>query len=232
MQIRAKKPLVVSVGGMAASGGYYMASAGSAVFADEASIVGSIGVVGGKVAIDRALAKIGVHAETIPAKPGDQRAATRAAVESLLTPWDDATRARLLETMTRIYRLFLERVAEGRKLGVEQIEASAEGRIFGGREGKSRGLVDEIGGLKEALDRARSMAGLAADARFSVEGEPSGLLDALGGDDLPQSGESVARAAIGMAPFVAPFAESLSPLLGRLNVEHVLCALPFALTVQ
>jgi protease-4 len=244
MQIRAKKPLVVSIGGMAASGGYYMASAGAAVFADEASIVGSIGVVGGKIAVDRALAKIGVHAETIPAKAGDQRAATRAGVESLLTPWDDATRARLLETMNRIYRLFLERVAEGRKLNIDQVEASAQGRIFAGREGKARGLVDEIGGLKEALDRARSMAGLAADARFSVEGEPSGLFDALG-DDTPQSDarsdaqsdDWVARAwAIGAASFVAPFAESLSPLLGgpRLGEsrEHVLCALPFALTVK
>src|SRR6185437_2508037 len=64
MRLRAKKPLVVSVGGMAASGGYYLASAGSVVFADPTSIVGSIGVVGGKVAADRALEKIGVHGET------------------------------------------------------------------------------------------------------------------------------------------------------------------------
>ncbi len=134
MDIRVKKPLVVSVGGMAASGGYYLASTGAWVFADEASIVGSIGVVGGKIAVGHALEKIGVHAETIPAKAGDPRAAARAASESLLAPWDDATRARLLETMTSIYVLFLSRVGEGRKIPVEQVRASAEGRIFGGRE--------------------------------------------------------------------------------------------------
>jgi protease-4 len=231
---------------MAASGGYYLASAGATVFADEASIVGSIGVVGGKIAIDRALQKIGVHAETIPAKAGDPHAANRAAAESLFTPWDDATRTRLLETMTRIYRLFVQRVAEGRKLNVDQVEGFAEGRLFGGREGKARGMVDEIGGLKEALDRARSMAGLAADARYSVEGEPSGLFDALG-DDLPQSRaqnwDGVAKSwATAATPFVLPFAASLSPLWGwpgggdswesRESREDVLCALPFALTVQ
>lgn len=129
MRIRAKKPLVVSIGGMAASGGYYMASTGAVVFADETSIVGSIGVVGGKVSADHALEKIGIHTETISAKPGDPRAAARAAYESLLMPWDDATRVRLLHTMTGIYELFLARVAEGRNIPVERVAASAEGRI-------------------------------------------------------------------------------------------------------
>jgi protease-4 len=174
MRIRARKPLVVSVGGMAASGGYYLASAGSVVFADESSIVGSIGVVGGKVAADRALEKVGIHAETIPAKTGDPGATARAAYESLLTPWDDATRARLLATMTGIYELFLARVAEGRNIPRERVAESAEGRIFSGRDGKSRGLVDELGGLAMAIARARTLAGLPADARVDVAGEPSG----------------------------------------------------------
>jgi protease-4 len=92
MRLRAAKPLVVSVGEMAASGGYYMASAGSVVFADASSIVGSIGVVGGKVAAGHALERVGVFADTVPAKTGDRRAAARAAYESILSPWDDATR--------------------------------------------------------------------------------------------------------------------------------------------
>ncbi|MDP9000527.1 MAG: S49 family peptidase, partial [Myxococcota bacterium] len=105
MRVRAKKPVVVSVGDMAASGGYYLASAGSVIFADETSIVGSIGVVGGKIAAKRALERIGVHADTVPGKTGDPNAAARAAFESLLVPWDDATRMRLLETMNAIYDL-------------------------------------------------------------------------------------------------------------------------------
>jgi len=240
MRIRAKKPLVVSVGSMAASGGYYLASTGAVIFADETSIVGSIGVVGGKIAADQALEKIGVHAETIPAKVGDPRAAARAAYESLLVPWDDATRERLLATMTGIYELFLARVAEGRNIPVERVAASAEGRIFSGREGKTRGLVDELGGLTQAIARARTLAGLAADARVNVVGGSSGLLDALGeepqgraGGTLPRSPAGVVAGAVelmeSLGPEVVPFAQSLAPLGQH---ERVLCALPFALTVR
>jgi protease-4 len=241
MRIRAKKPLVVSVGSMAASGGYYLASTGAVIFADDTSIVGSIGVVGGKIAADQALERIGVHAETIPAKVGDPRAAARAAYESLLVPWDDATRDRLLATMTGIYELFLARVAEGRNIPVERVAASAEGRIFSGREGKSRGLVDELGGLTEAIARARTLAGLAADARVSVVGESSGLLDALGEEQpqgraggIPQrplAGVGVVAAEVieRVGPELVPFVESLAPLGQH---ERVLCALPFSLTVR
>ena len=113
MAIRQKKTLVVSIGDMAASGGYYLASTGAVVFADETSIVGSIGVVGGKIAIDHALERVGVHAETFAAKVGDPHAAARAGSDSLLIPWDAATRERFFETMNGIYQLFLSRVAEG-----------------------------------------------------------------------------------------------------------------------
>jgi protease-4 len=237
MRVRAKKPLVVSIGGMAASGGYYLASAGAVVFADPTSIVGSIGVVGGKVAADRALEKIGVHSETIAAKPGDPRAAARAAYESLLAPWDDATRDRLRQTMKGIYDLFLSRVAEGRGIPLERVAASAEGRIFAGEEGRKRGLVDEMGGLEQAIARARDMAGLPEDARVGVVDEPSGLLEALAGDD-PASNSAAPRpvASVGLpaalnrvAGELAPFVESMEPLLGH---ERVLCAVPFALEVH
>jgi protease-4 len=241
MLIRARKPLVVSVGSMAASGGYYLASTGVVIFADDTSIVGSIGVVGGKIAANKALEKLGVHAETIAAKADDPRAAVRAAYESLLTPWDDATRERMLATMTGIYELFLARVAEGRNIPVERVAASAEGRIFSGREGKNRGLVDELGGLTEAIARARTLAALPADARVSVVGESSGLLDALGeeqpqgraGATLPRPLAGAGLIAAGLLERVGPelvvFAESLAPLGEH---ERVLCALPFALTVR
>jgi protease-4 len=231
MKIRAQKPLVVSVGGMAASGGYYLASTGTVIFADAASIVGSIGVVGGKIGADRALEKIGVHAETFGSKPGDPQAAARAMYGSLLVPWDDATRARLLETMTSIYDLFLARVAEGRKIPREQVAASAEGRIFSGRAGKARGLVDELGGLQDAIEKARSLAGLPADARVAVAGEPSGLLEALGDDDASgRAPAAVVGQALGaLSPELRGFVASLAPLA---EGEHAACALPFALEVH
>jgi len=233
MRIRAVKPVVVSIGGMAASGGYYLASTGTVVFADDASIVGSIGVVGGKIAADHALERIGVHAETIPAKVGDPRAASRAAFESLLSPWDEATRERMRATMTGIYELFLARVAEGRKMPVEKVRDSAEGRIFGGREGKARGLVDEIGGLTDAMARARTLAGLDADARVAVVGEGGGLLDALADDGqrarLVPNPLDAGLVVEKVAPELVPFLASLAPLTEH---EHALCALPFALTVH
>ena len=236
MAIRSKKPLVVSVGDMAASGGYYLASAGTTVFADATSIVGSIGVVGGKIAADRALGRIGVHAETFAAKVGDRDAASRAAYESLLTSWDPATRARVLETMTGVYDLFLSRVAQGRGIAVERVASSAEGRIFSGRDGQHRGLIDEVGGLREAIVRARAMAGLPDDARFELAEEPEGILRVLTGSELRASGGgastltgSLSETLALAAPGLIPFAGSLASLAAG---ERVLCALPFALTVR
>jgi protease-4 len=231
MRLREKKPLVVSIGGMAASGGYYMASAGTSIFAEDTSIVGSIGVVGGKVSAGKALERFGVHAETVPAKAGDPRSAARASYESVLSPWDDATRERLLQTMGGVYKLFLSRVAEGRKIPVERVMESAEGRIFGGHDGLGRGLVDEMGGLTEAIAKARSLADLPADARVAVAGESSGFLGALGDDEPPATSRTPAPlvAVRALAPELEPFVDGVA-LLG--GTEHVLCAMPFALTVR
>jgi protease-4 len=230
MTLRARKPLVVSVGDMAASGGYYMASTGAAIFADETSIVGSIGVVGGKIAANRALEKIGIHAQTFPAKAGDARAEARAAYESLLLPWDDATRERVLATMQGVYQLFLARVAEGRGIPVERVAASAEGRIFSGQAARERGLVDVIGGLREAIERAKTMAGLPADAGVGIAGESTGWIQALVDDDGSQSRTPWSELKLPQAAAdVVPFLTSVLPLAKR---EDVLCALPFALTVR
>jgi protease-4 len=232
MRIRAKKPLVASIGDMAASGGYYLASSASAVFADADSIVGSIGVVGGKIAADHALEKIGVHAETFPGKTGDSHAASRAAYDSFLVPWDEETRARVLESMTGIYQLFLARVAEGRSLPVERVEASAEGRIFSGREGKARGLVDEVGGLREAVVHARQLAGLPADARVGAADESPGFLQTLVQDEPESEAQRANAVSIlqrAVPEDIAAFVSSIGPFA---QGEHTICALPFALTVR
>ncbi len=243
MRVRAKKPIVVSVGDMAASGGYYLASTGTEIVADADSIVGSIGVVGGKIAIGGALEKIGVHAETFPAKRGDAKAASRAAYLSLLTPWDDATRDRVLESMTSIYDLFLARVVEGRggKITLDRLKESAEGRIFSGRQGKERGLVDLVGGLDFAIERARVLAKLPADARVGVVGEKGGFLDSLvagGGDDSEErastaleaaSGKSLLGAFAGVAPELGAFVGTLAPFA---RGEKVVAGVPFSLVVR
>lgn len=243
MRLRKKKPLVVSVGDMAASGGMYLASAGDVIFAEPMSIVGSIGVVGGKVAVGDALERIGVHAETFPANAQKPGAATRAAYESPLLKWDDPTRARVLESMTAVYELFLSRVSEGRStrgrtITRERVAESAEGKIFSGRQGKERGLVDEIGGLSEAIAKARELAQLPEDARIVVVGGKPTLLDALG----PQgASEEQARRVVNAVvpspiemlertlPELSPFVTSLAPLA---EGERAVVAMPYALTVK
>ncbi|CAN5625117.1 signal peptide peptidase SppA [soil metagenome] len=244
MKIRAKKPLIVSVGDMAASGGYYLASTADEIFADESSIVGSIGVVGGKVAFGQALESIGVHAETFPANREDPGAKARAAYESPLVAWDDATRQRVYDSMKGIYDLFLARVAEGRKITVEKVALSAEGRIFGGKEGKARGLVDTIGGLNAAVARAKERAHLPDDAPVRVYAGVPHLADILGcGGDGAEStapvgpvssvSSAITSPVIGLVertlPGVTTFAFALEPLSGG---EHTVCALPYALVVR
>lgn len=236
MRIRAKKPIVVSVGEMAASGGYYLASTGNLIFADPMSIVGSIGVVGGKVGIGAALERYGVHAETFPAAKEKPGAASRAAYLSLLSSWDDPTKARVLETMSAIYDLFLARVAEGRKTTPDKIAPNAEGRIFSGKDGKRLGLVDEIGGLREAITRARELAKLPADARVGTIGGRPAFLEKLEGGGaeeraaLAQSNGLDPIAIVQKAlPEVAPFVTSMLPLAEN---ERVVLATPFALWVR
>lgn len=246
MKLRKKKPLVISIGDMAASGGMYLACTGDYVFAQPMSIVGSIGVVGGKIAVGDALEKIGVHAETFPANDKKPGAASRAAYESLLTRWDEPTRARVLETMTSIYDLFLARVSEGRStrgrtITKERISESAEGRIFGGREGKARGLVDEIGGLGAAIAKARELAKLPEDAHVAVVGERPTFLDALEpGGSAEEKAEAHVQDKVDAlvspfaildraAPDIVPFVSSLAPLAER---ERAVVAVPFAITVR
>ncbi|WP_104986461.1 S49 family peptidase [Sorangium cellulosum] len=247
MRLRKEKPLVVSIGGMAASGGYYLACAGSKILAEPTSIIGSIGVVGGKFAVGKALSDVGINAETVAANPDPTRAA-RAAYMSALTPWDEPTRARVLASMESIYGLFLKRIAAGRGLPEETIAPSAEGRIFGGVEAKERSLVDELGGLERAIELARELAKLPADAPVELEQDDGGLLELLGaGEETGESGAQTpdradlkehARSAmagallpewISVAPEVGTFAASMAPLLAG---ERALAALPFAVTLR
>ena len=143
-ELKAKKPLVVSMSDVAASGGYYIASGATKIFALDDTLTGSIGVVGGKLAPRAALAKLGVTAFPI----GRGKHAT---IMASLAPWSDDERQTIQDTMKTVYRVFVGRVAEGRHKTVEQIQAIAEGRVWTGLKAKELGLVDEIGGLDAAI---------------------------------------------------------------------------------
>ena len=240
MNLRKKKTLVVSIGGMAASGGYYLASTGQEIFADASSIVGSIGVVGGKIGVGAALEHIGVHAETFPANKDDPNAKYRAAYESPLISWDKGTRDRVYESMAGIYDLFLRRVAEGRGTTVDKISPHAEGRIFSGEEGQHLGLVDKMGGVLAALARAREIAKLPENTRVMLFTSTPKLMELLGveeTDDDPSSKNlPIARSnsretelVQRLAPELIPFIESYLPLV---RGERTLTVLPYALSLR
>jgi protease-4 len=238
MELKKKKPLIASVGDMAASGGYYLACAATKVVAERTSIVGSIGVLGGKIVVDEALSEVGVHAETFPASSA-AGAASRAGYQSPLTPWDDATREKVRRQMEAVYELFLRRVSEGRGLPVEAVRAVAEGRIWSGVQGLKLRLVDELGGLGRALDLARTLAKLEADIPVHVEGVTETLLESLlvseGADEATLEAAALRlaerRHAVldRIAAPLRPFVSSLAPLL---DGEVTVAALPFGFVIR
>jgi protease IV len=239
MKLREKKPLIISVGGMAASGGYYLSCAGERIFAEPTSIVGSIGVVGGKFALHDPLFQIGINAVTVPASPDPERA-RRASYMSQFERWDDATRAKVLTSMEAIYTTFLDRIEEGRGLPRATIEQAAEGRIFGGATAKDMKLVDEMGGLRDAIAYALNKANLGADGEVLLAGETSNVFDQMLEGDSASAAEAF-RSKVAAATslkgaledaipaYALEFLASAAPIA---EGERCVAALPFALNVR
>ena len=151
------KPVVVSMGGVAASGGYYIACPADVVVALPATLTGSIGVFGGKVVVRELLDRLGLTTGSV--SHGD-----RALMYSARRGFSDAERERLGVSLDAIYDDFVAKVARGRHRPVEEIEAVARGRVWTGSDALAIGLVDELGGLRDAVRIARSRAGLRDDA--------------------------------------------------------------------
>jgi protease-4 len=170
----AQKPVIVSMGSLAASGGYYISTPATRIFAQPDTLTGSIGVVGGKIVIGALLTRLGVHAEEIGR-------GKKALISSPVRPWNDAERASVRSLMEGVYTTFKARVAEGRKLAPDAVEKIAQGRVWTGAQALENGLCDELGGLSEAMAYARKQAGLPDDAPVDVyPGEPT-LIELLGG---------------------------------------------------
>ncbi|OGQ10427.1 MAG: hypothetical protein A2138_08270 [Deltaproteobacteria bacterium RBG_16_71_12] len=177
------KPVVVSMGDLAASGGYFVAMGGDRVFASRATLTGSIGVFGGKVVTAGMWDKVGVGFETV--KSGDD---VDASFFSTDEPYSARARAWLEGELDRIYADFTAKAAQGRKMPLDQLEPLAHGRVWSGADAKERGLVDDLGGFLPALDAAVAAGGLPADSyalrEFPRRRPPlEQLLAALSGND-------------------------------------------------
>jgi protease IV len=151
--LRREKPVVASLAEVAASGGYYLASAADCVIAERGSITGSIGVVGGKLDLSGLFRRIGVGLDAV------ERGA-RAGMHSAARGFTDEERELVLGEMRALYETFVARVAEGRGLAAEAVERAAQGRVFTGGRALALGLVDGLGGPLEALAEVRRRAGL------------------------------------------------------------------------
>ena len=157
-KVAAKKPLVVAMGSVAASGGYYISTPAHWIVAQPGAITGSIGVLYGKFINAGLLDKLLFHRETVTR---GQRATFYGPEE----PFSEEERKVVWEHVKRTYDVFLGRVAAARKVTVQAVDTIGSGRVWTGRQGFEHGLVDELGGLDKALAKARQLAGLHSRAR-------------------------------------------------------------------
>jgi protease-4 len=169
------KPVIVSISQVGASGGYYIAVGGSTILADGASIVGSIGVISGKLATTGLMDKIGVSTYEM----------TRGANAglNLSRPWNKRELAVMQRMAQEIYDLFVSRVSESRGKKIKDIQAVAQGRIFTASQAAENGLIDRVGGLRDALLAAQDAAKLQDGFGIITLPRPRGLLSVLSGQN-------------------------------------------------
>ncbi|MEL6862664.1 MAG: signal peptide peptidase SppA, partial [Pseudomonadota bacterium] len=161
------KPVVVSMASAAASGGYYVSAGADWIVANKSTITGSIGIFGGKLAVDEGLARIGVNAESI--KVGGPFTGAFSTTEG----FTDEQRVMVRDWLQRGYDRFTGLVSEGRGLSLEQVDEIARGRVWTGEDAIEIGLVDELGGLSTAIAKARELAEIEADAEVRIKSFPN-----------------------------------------------------------
>jgi protease-4 len=209
VQLTAKvKPVIVSMGSYAASGGYYIAAPGTRVFANAATLTGSIGVFYGKPDASRLLDNLGIDVEVY-------KTTDRADGDALYRPFTDSERTELERNLRQFYDLFLDRVAGGRKLTKSTVDRAGQGRVWTGEQAKENGLVDEVGGLRQALAYARKLGGLSDEVPIvelpQFERSLIGRLLGVPGVD-GRSSSSVSLASL-LPPELRATAASLAPFL-------------------
>ncbi|WP_310541748.1 signal peptide peptidase SppA [Phenylobacterium sp.] len=169
----AKKPVVVSMGTYAASGGYWISSEASAIVAQPTTLTGSIGVYGGKFALGPALAKYGVDVrETTVGSP-------YAGAFGVGQEFSASDQAAFAGWMDQIYANFITRVSQGRRLPEARVREIAKGRVWTGAQARQLGLVDEIGGFYQAVDKAKALADLKGEVRLKRMARQTSPFEAL-----------------------------------------------------
>ncbi|HEY3394342.1 MAG TPA: signal peptide peptidase SppA [Lacipirellulaceae bacterium] len=221
-----EKPIVASMGDVAASGGYYIAMGADKIVAAPGTVTGSIGVVGGKMAIRGLYQKIGITTETI-------ERGKNSGIFASSGPFTDSQRAVVTEFMEDIYRQFTTKAAEGRKMPVEKLRELAGGRVYTGLQAKENGLVDELGTLHDAIAEAKKLAGLDADdnVRIEVLPEPTSVFETLFGDVDQEEEVRIGRGLENIAPEMVELARRAYALRAVFDQPAAL-VMPFELDIQ
>lgn len=192
------KPVVVSMGNVAASGGYYISCNANTIFAEPSTITGSIGVFGLLPNLNEVGKNIGINAEQV-------RTHKNASGYSVFEPLDENFKGVVLESIEDVYSTFLKRVADGRKMTTEQVDAIAQGRIWTGTDAVKNGLVDKIGGLNDAIKHAATLAKI---KDFRTENYPEyetnfeDLLASMSGISIFKTKEDLLKEQIGTEAYL------------------------------
>ena len=218
MKVRKKKPIVASIGDMAASGGYYIAAAANEIYSNPSSIVGSIGVVGGKISAASLTDKLGLNVETLQKAPN-------AAWASSVQTFSDSERAAVRNLLKSTYSRFVNRVATGRGIPESNVLAAAEGRVFVSSKALEYGLIDKVGSFQDALVRAQALAKVPSDVAIEVWPQEDVSLFEM----LSRSPEAKLDLSTIRLPEPLNAAHQLNRLLGS---EAVLAVMPFVLKVE
>jgi protease-4 len=217
-----EKPVIVSMGNVAASGGYYIAAGADRIFAEPMTITGSIGVFGTVPNISQFADDIGINAEQV--------GTNKNAVDySLFEPMGDEFRAVLRESIENTYRTFLERVASGRQLSLAEVDSMAQGRVWSGNDAQRLGLVDDLGTLDDAIIAAAEMAGV---SEYGIRKYPKyktgfeRLMEDLGGASA-KAKEDIMRAEMGEVLY-----KTWKTMKSGLDQQGVQAKMPFTLNIR
>lgn len=228
--LRCKKPVVASMGDVAASGGYYISMACRKIYAEPGTLTGSIGVVGGKIVLGGLFDKVGVKTEVIAH-------GTNSGIMAMDTPFSDSERKVMTALMRETYDQFLDKTLEGRKksgreMSRADLEKLAGGRVWTGRQAKANGLVDELGTFEDALAAVKEMAGVDKDKEMEllILPKPRNFLDMLLDRKADARMPDLGTALLSLLKQVPEVKGKLAPLDGllRLRGEPVWAIMPYA----
>nr|WP_315162718.1 signal peptide peptidase SppA [uncultured Flavobacterium sp.] len=214
------KPVVVSMGNYAASGGYYIACNANKIFAENNTITGSIGVFGILPNFSQLATKIGIHVEQV-------KTHENSANYSPFVPLDENFKAVTLEGVEHIYRTFVTHVAEGRKMTFAQVDAIAQGRVWTGADAIKIGLVDKIGGLDDAIKEAASLAKIKTYSTQNFPEYEKNFDDILENLPFAKSKEAFIKEEIGEENYL--ILEQIKRIQAQKGIQAMM---PFTITIE